>query len=134
MGLSNAPVGPKLGACYRVLRVTASMRSVFGGFSSHTFGRPVRYTGALAAVAPAVRREARRADAPWTARGLRDAVRALRIAPARLLPSHARLARGRRGRAAGGVCGGLQRDARRPPADQRPPGALPDRAQPLAEP
>ena len=51
-----------------------------------------------------------------------------------LLPPHARLARGRRGRPAGGLRRRLQRGARRRARDQRAPVALPDRAQPLAQP
>ena len=42
--------------------------------------------------------------------------------------------RGRRGRAAGGLRGRLQRGARRRARDQRAAVALPDRAQPLAQP
>ena len=51
-----------------------------------------------------------------------------------VLPPHARLARGRRGRAAGGLRRRVQRDAGRRPADQRAAVAVPDRAQPLPEP
>ena len=61
-------------------------------------------------------------------------VLALPVAPAGLLPAHARLARGRRGRPAGGVRGRLQRGPRRRARDQRAPVAVPDRAQPLAQP
>ena len=43
-------------------------------------------------------------------------------------------ARGRGGRAAGGVRGGVQRDAGRRARDQRAAVAVPDRAQPLAQP
>ena len=85
-----------------------------------------------AAPAPPVRRAPRRADPTRQPGGLRGARRALPVAPAGLLPPHARLARGRRGRPAGGLRRRLQRDDRRRPADQRAPVALPDRAQPLA--
>ena len=44
------------------------------------------------------------------------------------------LARGRRGRAAGGLRRRVQRDAGRRARDQRAPVAVPDRAQPLAQP
>ena len=67
-------------------------------------------------------------------RCVRGSLRALPVAPARLLPPHARLARGCRGRPAGGLRRRLQRGARRRPPDQRAAVALPDRAQPLAQP
>src|ERR1019366_6599728 len=56
------------------------------------------------------------------------------VAPVVLLPPHAQLARGRRGRPAGGLRRGLQRRSRRRARDQRAPMALPHRAQPLAQP
>ena len=65
---------------------------------------------------------------------LRGARRPLPVAPARVLPAHARLQGGRRGRAAGGLRRRLQRDARRRARDQRAAVAVPDRAQPLAQP
>ncbi len=51
-----------------------------------------------------------------------------------LLPAHAQLARGRRGRPAGGLRRRLQRRARRRARDQRAAVAVPHRPQPLAQP
>ena len=65
---------------------------------------------------------------------LRRPLRALPLAAARLLPPHAALRRGRRGRAAGGLRQGARGDDRRRAPDQRAPVALPDRAQPLPQP
>ena len=67
-------------------------------------------------------------------RRLRRAGPPLPGSPAVLLPTHARVDRGRRGRAPGGLRLGLQRDAGRRPPDQRTALALPHRAQPLAQP
>ncbi len=89
---------------------------------------------AVAAAAPAVRRAPDRAHPPRPARRLRGALLALPVAPAVLLPAHARLARGRRGRPAGGLRRRLQRGPRRRARDQRAPVAVPHRAQPLAQP
>ena len=58
-------------------------------------------------------------------------VEPLPVAPARVLPPHARLPRGCRGRAAGGVRRRLQRDAGRRAPDQPAAVAVPHRPQPL---
>src|SRR3954451_23101811 len=87
-----------------------------------------------APAAPPVRRATRRADASRQPGGVRGAGRPLPVAAPGVLPPHAVLARGRRGRAAGGLRGGVQRDDRRRAAAQRAAVAVPDRAQPLAEP
>src|SRR4051812_46726990 len=104
-----------------------------GSFSSTTrrLRRPSR---AFAPAPAAVGRAARRARATREPAGLRGAGRALPGAAAGVLPAHAVLEGGRRGRAAGGVRRRVQRDARRRPADQRASVAVPDRAQPVAQP
>ena len=105
-----------------------------GSFRSTTPRRHRRHARALAAAAPAVRRapdRARPARQPPRVRGARGA---LPGAPARLLPAHA-VEQGRRGgRAAGGVRGRVQRDPGRRARDQRAAVAVPDRAQPVAQP
>src|SRR3954470_10640129 len=68
-----------------------------------------------AAVAPtAIRcgREADRSRAPWTRRRIRRPRHALPPAPARLLPQHDALERGRGGRASGGLRQRLPGNAR----------------------
>ena len=70
----------------------------------------LRHSRHLAAAAAAVGRTAGRAHPPRQPRRLRGARPALPVAAAGLLPPHARLARGRRGRAAGGLRRRLQRD------------------------
>ena len=109
-------------------------RSDHGSFRSQTVSRAPRTRGALAAPPAPERRAADRAHPARPPRRLRGARAALPAAAARLLPPHARLAGGRRGRAPGGLHRGVQRDAGRRPADQRAPVALPDRPQPLAQP
>ena len=99
-----------------------------------TARRRRRPSRTLAAPAPAVGRASRRADPAREPPRLRGAGRPLPVAAAGLLPAHAVLARGRGGRAAGGLRGGVQRDAGRRARDQRAPVAVPDRAQPLAQP
>ena len=89
---------------------------------------------ALAAAAPAARRAPDRAHPARQPPRLRGAGEPLPGAPARLLPPHADQPRGRGGRAAGGLRRRLQRDRGRRAADQRAAVALPDRAQPLAQP
>ena len=93
--------------------------------------RPPRADTAAAA---AVRRAPGRADATRQPGRLRGARGPLPVAPAGLLPPHARVARGRRGRPAGGLRRRLQRDDRRRARAQRAPVAVPHRAQPLAQP
>ena len=105
-----------------------------GSFCSPAFRAPSRADRALSSPSPPERREADRPHQARAPRRLRSARSALSAAPARVLPPHARLHRGRRGRAAGGLRRLLQRHLRRRAADQRPPLALPDRAQPLPEP
>ena len=104
-----------------------------GSLCSQTPWR-LRTPGPDAAAAPAGRRAPGRAHAQGQPGGLRGAGRALPGAAARVLPPHAGVARGRRGRPAGGLRRRVQRDARRRPADQRAAVAVPDRAQPLPEP
>ena len=125
------------GAQLRVASVSwvrgAIPRITRGSFCTTTPGSAAARR-ALAAAAPAERREARGAHPQRPQRRLRGARAALPAAAAGLLPPHAGLAGGRRGRAPGGLRRRLQRAAGRRPADQRPPVALPDRAQPVAEP
>ena len=88
----------------------------------------------IAPAQAAGRREARGDDPRRSRARLRGALRPLPLAPAGLLPPHAALDRGRRGRASGGLRQGARGDARRRAPDQRPPVAVPDRAQPLPQP
>ena len=115
-------------------RPTRTGCTVDGGLRTNTTEQHVRPSRAVGAPAPAVRRTPDRADSPRPPRRLRGALLALPVAAALLLPSHARLQGGRRGRAAGGLRRGLQRGARRRTPDQRAAVAVPDRAQPLAQP
>src|SRR5918992_879710 len=105
-----------------------------GSLRTSTLRTSSRACTAIAAAPAPDRRAARRAHPARAPRCVRGARAAVSAAPARLLPSHARLPGGRRGRAAGGLRRLLQRDLRRRPADQRPALALPDRPQPLPEP
>ncbi len=104
-----------------------------GSFSPPTrrLRRPSR---SFAAAEIAVGRASRRARTAWESGCLRGARGAVSVAAARVLPAHAVLEGGRGGRAAGGLRGRVQRDARRRPADQRAAVAVPDRAQPVPEP
>ena len=114
-------------------RVWAFARIPHGSFRS-TARRRRRPPRSLAASAPAVGRASRRAHPAREPPRLRGAGGPLPVAPAGVLPPHAVLARGRRGRAAGGLRGRVQRDAGRRARDQRAALAVPDRPQPLAEP
>src|SRR3954452_16175392 len=105
----------------------------FGSFRS-TARRRRRSPRSFAAPAPAVRRAADRADQAREPPCLRGAGGPLSVAAAGVLPAHALLARGRGGRAAGGLRRRVQRDAGRRARDQRAAVAVPDRPQPLAQP
>ena len=106
-----------------------------GSFRSTTPGSsPSGARGPIASTPAPVGREAGRLHAPGPPRRLRGARPPLPAAAARLLPPHAVLAAGRRGRAPGGLRRRLQRDVRRRAPDQHAPVAVPDRAQPLPQP
>ena len=102
--------------------------------SALTTRRLSRPSRSFAPAQIAVGRASRRARAAREPGRLRGARRALPVAAAGVLPPHAVLEGGRRGRAAGGLRRRVQRDARRRARDQRAAVALPDRPQPLAEP
>src|SRR5438067_7059213 len=124
----------------RLLRCQGGVRllnedwTACGGLRIYTRKRPARPAGPFCSAASAVRRTPDRAHAARQPRRLRDPLLALSLAAAVLLPTHARLARGRRGCPAGGLRRRLQRRARRRARDQRAAVAVPHRAQPLAEP
>ena len=122
------------GPCYGV-KGGRVQRALHGGLNPHTCqdaGGPSR--PALPAAQVAGRREAGGADPRRARARLRGPVRALPLAPARLLPPHAALPGGRRGRPPGGVREGARGDARRFAPDQRAAVALPDLPQPLPQP
>ena len=113
---------------------TPSLEEKLGGFSTNPRQSPRTSRPPLASAQTAGRREADRDGAQRQPGRLRDDRRPLPGPPARLLPPDARLDRGRRGRAAGGLRQRLPGDARRRARDQPAPLALPDRPQPLPQP
>ena len=130
--VGRCTIRAQLRPSYRV--VSRRVRTDSGGGLHTQAAAAGRTARAVAPASARQRRAADRADPPRPAGGVRSARRALPVAAARLLPPHARLARGRRGRPPGGLRGRVQRDPRRRARDQRAAVALPDRAQPLAEP
>src|ERR671911_131847 len=78
-------------------------RASLGSLSTNTRKSARAAREAPAATALAEGRPPDRDDAGWARARVRGAVRALQHAPAGLLPAHAFLARGRRGRAPGGL-------------------------------
>src|SRR6266480_7338692 len=102
-GLGPGPSKSQLRRCYGVFKAEAQSLTTHGGLRPHTFEQRPGPARAVAAAAPAVGRAVGRTHPPRPARGVRDALRPLSVAPAVLLPAHARLARGRRGRPPGGV-------------------------------
>src|SRR5215218_3213643 len=121
------PRRAQLPARYRVPGTGTRSESSAWKLRTSAYRGPPCAGRALTAPAPAGGRAAGRAHAPGSPGRLRSTGPALSAAPARLLPPHARLEGGRRGRAPGGVRGRLQRTSGRRPPDQRAAVALPDR-------